>query len=76
MSYPERGVTYKHKPKFIERMKRAEGGPTNLPNPATDKAVAPIPIEQPISDKDWAAKSKWSEHTLGRLGIRLGRADE
>jgi hypothetical protein len=26
MTYPERGATYKHKPKFIERMKRAEGG--------------------------------------------------
>ena len=26
MSYPERGAGYTHKPKFIERMKRAEGG--------------------------------------------------
>jgi hypothetical protein len=42
MTYPERGATYKHKPKFIERMKRAEGGPTNLPNPATAKVRGPI----------------------------------
>ena len=26
MAYPERGANYKHEPKFIERMKRAEGG--------------------------------------------------
>ncbi len=26
MTYPERGASYTHKPRFIERMKRAEGG--------------------------------------------------
>jgi hypothetical protein len=26
MAYPERGASYKHEPKFIERMKHAEGG--------------------------------------------------
>ena len=34
MPYPEKNATYKHKPKFIDRMKRAEGGrapqPTDL----------------------------------------------
>lgn len=24
MSYPEKGATYKHKPKFVDRMKKAE----------------------------------------------------
>jgi hypothetical protein len=28
MSYPEKGATYKHEPKFLERMKRAEGSET------------------------------------------------
>jgi hypothetical protein len=26
MKYPEPGASYKHEPKFIDRMKRAEGG--------------------------------------------------
>ena len=30
MSYPERGANYDHKPRFIERMKRAEGGDVSV----------------------------------------------
>ena len=36
MSYPEKGAGYIHKPKFIERMKRAEGG-----NVGPDKSKGP-----------------------------------
>jgi hypothetical protein len=46
MAYPERGATYKHKPKFIERMKRAEGGAT------TDYSDLPPDIAKQLSNAE------------------------
>jgi hypothetical protein len=44
MSYPEKGAGYSHKPKFIERMKRAEGGaapqPSDLYDPEQLESIA------------------------------------
>lgn len=64
MAYPEHGASYEHNPKFIDRMKhaeggacstpyRADGGPTEQPKPPLE----PLPVEkQPMSPNDLASK--------------------
>ena len=42
MPYPERDATYKHEPKFIDRMRADEGGGSDRPhwpNPSTAEIV-------------------------------------
>ena len=47
MPYPERDATYKHNPKFIDRMKLAEGGAARDRNLDIAGIVASVaPVEQ------------------------------
>jgi hypothetical protein len=52
MTFPEKGATYKHKPKFIERMKQAE---KETPKPFTQgdgdaDDVMPAKVHSPQED--------------------------
>ena len=42
MAYPEKGANYDHKPRFVERMKRAEGGPINADGGAGVDLQSPV----------------------------------
>ena len=66
MAYPEKGAGYVHKPKFIERMKRAEGGPVN---PATANVPASKPITPEQADYDQRIQQGlWAGITNRKLG--------
>ena len=41
MSYPEKGANYDHTPRFLDRMKRAEGGATDTPMQSVGVPASP-----------------------------------
>jgi hypothetical protein len=61
MSYPEKDANYRHNPKFIDRMKHAEGGAaTNVPLPPAK------PFDLRSQDGLQAARQKLDNIGLGR----------
>jgi len=53
MSYPEKGASYDHKPKFIERMKRAEGGVAQGENlQSVNAPLRPLPLPTRPADAE------------------------